>query len=407
MKTIKDLDVRTKRVLMRCGLDMPLDDKGNITDDGRILASLESIKYVLDNGGTLTLMTHMGRPQKLMAKGMSKDEVTKKFTTKVIIKSIIPHLGLSEEDVFFCDDYYSGKYKLADLPDNKLILLENLRFTPGENSKDEDERKSFAVILKEFGDVFVNNDFGIPHRKNTSVYELAKIMDSYAGHLLLKEVTELNNLVENPETPFIAILGGAKVEGKVKMIERLKANPIIIIGAMKYAFDKARGRDVGASLCLGVDTAKALLDSPKKDSIYVVEQDVVVKKTESGFDYYTIRITNGNEPISENEAGLDIGEDALTEIKKRLENSKTVFWNGNAGLSEDEHFRATFKLVEILAGLKDKGVKVVVGGGDSVTALKEAGHTIQEFHHVSTGGGASLAVLSGEKLPALDVLGYY
>lgn len=407
MKRLQDLKLEGKRVLMRVGFDLPLTGTG-IADDSRIKAGLESVIHVLKHGGSMTLMTHMGRPQDLISKGEDEIQVRKRLSTLVIVPKLVDLLqmhgmDITADDIFHCDDYYDGHYTRGGIPPHKIILLENLRFSEGETSDDAGERKSFAEKLAVFGDFFVNNDFGIPNKKHASVFEIAGLLPCAAGHLLIREVEVLSSLLRKPERPFIAILGGAKVEQKVKVIENLQADPIIIVGAMKYAFDKAKGRPVGNSLCLGVDTAEKLLDGPKKDNIIIADQDIVARKFEGKIDYDSIRTVDGMDSLAEDEAGLDIGPRVLDMIEKRLRFARTVFWNGNAGLSEDKHFQSTFKLVELLAGCD---AKVIVGGGDSTTAIKQAGFCEKDFFHVSTGGGASLALLSGKKLPALEALGY-
>jgi len=402
MNTLDDIECRDKRVLMRVDFNVPLKE-GCIANSERIKAALPSIRFVLENNGSLTLMSHLGKPQKEFQKS-SADDVRKKLSLKVVILELAKCLNISEDDIAFVDDYYDGNYSRSHIPDKKIVLLENLRFDKREESKDEGERQAFAKVLKEFGDVYVNDAFGTAHRPHASVYDVPLSMECAAGFLMQKEIEKLSYLLKDPERPFVVVLGGAKVADKVNVIRNLKADEFVIIGAMKYAFDAARGRNVGKSLCEGVDVAKELIDSEVMSRIYVAEDDVIAKKSEAGFDYASARVADGLEPIGADELGLDIGPKTIEAISKIVAKAKTLVWNGPAGFFEDEHFsKGTYAIANMLASLK--GVKVFIGGGDSVSAIASSGHAYDEYYHVSTGGGATLEMLEGKVLPAIRALG--
>lgn len=385
IKTINDFDFSNKRIIMRCDFNVPMDKQRNITSTKRIDAALPSIKKILENCKQLVLMSHLGKPKKLEKEGK---EYKEKLSLDIVAKTLQEKLG---EEVILVEDYIEN-----ELPNNKIILLENVRFNiKQEQSKEDEQREIFAKRLASFGEIFVNDAFGTCHRKEASVYDIVKYLPSCIGYLVEKEVVELKKVI-NPESPFVAILGGAKVEDKIQVIEALskKADNIIIVGAMDFAFKKAKGIEVGKSLCEGVDTAKKVLESDYADKI-ILPQDVVVAKKE---DFSDVKTVEGN--IEEEYAGLDIGEKTVNKIIELCKEAKTIFWNGPAGLFEVEPFnKGTLKIAQELAKLDNTRI---VGGGDSVTAVEQAGLE-NSFTHVSTGGGASLELIQFGGLPALDI----
>ena len=411
MKRIDDLAISGKRVLMRLDLDVPVKD-GKVTDRSRLEAGIPSIIHVLKNNGTLTIMGHLGRPDEKLKKADHDEEmkIRKEKSAAPLIASFLmmineDGISLKEEDVFFCDDYYDGHYDRESLPDKKIILLENLRFDQRERSKDPHAKEWFAKTLKAFGDCYVNDAFGNSHRDHVSMVSLPLMMESAAGFKILDEVKKIEYLVKDPERPFVAILGGAKVADKVKVIKNLKADRIIIVGAMKYAFDRAKGRSIGKSLCLGVEEAEEILQSAIKQRLYVADDDIVVTKKDFGLDYSTIRTLKGMESMAHEEAGLDIGHLSIERIRSMIKDAKTIVWNGPAGLFEDDHFAAgTFAIANLLA---ESDAKVFIGGGDSQAAIEKSGHSEKDYYYISTGGGAMLTILGGDRLPSLEALGYY
>lgn len=385
IKRLDDLDFSDKKVIMRCDFNVPLDKERSITSTKRIDAALPSIKKVLENCKQLVLMSHLGKPKKLADKG---EDFETKLSLDVVAKSLSEKLS---EEVILVKDYMNN-----DLPENKIILLENVRFYyEQEQSKDDKEREVLAKRLASFGEVFVNDAFGTCHRKQASVYDIAKFLPSCIGYLVDKEVTELAKVIE-PEKPFVAILGGAKVEDKIQVIEALskKTDNIIIVGAMDFAFKKAQGLNVGQSLCEGVEVAKEALNSDYADKLILPEDTVVAIK--EGFN--DVKTIEGD--IEDDYAGLDIGDKSIKTILNLCKEAKTIFWNGPAGLFEVPPFnKGTLAIANALSNLTNTRI---VGGGDSVTAVEQAG-VADKFTHVSTGGGASLELIQHESLPALDI----
>lgn len=393
-----------KRVFVRVDFNVPQDKRSYVmTDATRVEAAVPTLKNILEAGGKLVLASHLGKPQKELKSGKTLDELKRTRSLEIVVGKLSALLG---RDVIFVRDYLEQQ----QLPDADVVLLENTRFSSAEESKDDTVRQKMAQTLATFADYYVCDAFGTAHRKHSSVYELTLLFKgrAAAGYLMEKEIEALDRIVnlQEKDKPFGAILGGAKVEDKIKVIENLypKVHTMAIIGAMEFAFDKAQGREIGDSLCEGVEVAKGLIGKGYTARLYTPEDVVIARKTDSGYgDVRTVDIADG---IPKGYAGLDIGEKGIEEVKRRLSGCKTIFWNGPAGLFEVKPFDiGTRKLAEFLAGMKDKAV-VIVGGGDSVTAVNLLGLQDQ-FYHVSTGGGASLEMLElkpGEYLPAVDAL---
>jgi phosphoglycerate kinase len=359
--TLKDIPLKGKRVLMRVDFNVPLNKDGSIADDSRIKAALPSIRYVLSHGGSLVLMSHLGRP-----KGVDPT-----LSLKVCADRLSELLG---EPVAFGDE--SGKVR----------LLENLRFHPEEEKPTE----SFVVGLAKLGDVYVNDAFGTAHRKHASTYEIAKYFPgkAVAGFLMEKEVEALGTLLKNPKRPFYAVLGGAKISSKIGLVEALldKVDGLFLGGAMAFTFLKAKGWEIGKSLFEPefVEKAKGMLSNPKIH----LPTDVM------GDDG---KIYAGN--VSGQ--GMDVGPKTIEEWGKALGRATTVFWNGPLGVFEKAGFeKGTKEMAELLAR---SGAKVIVGGGDSVAAIQQMGLG-DKFYHLSTGGGAALEFLEYGHLPGIDAL---
>jgi len=392
---IEDLDLKGKKVLMRVDFNVPLDDNQNITDDTRIQAALPSIKYVLDNGGTAILMSHLGRP-----KGQIKSEFS--------LKPVADHLSnLIGKQVIMADDCVGEKIEdmAKNLQPGEILLLENLRFHNAETGKDSPEaNEKFAAGLAKLGDVYVDDAFGTAHRAHASMVGVTKYIEKCAaGYLLQKEIKFLGGAVENPERPFVAILGGAKVSDKIPVIENLltKADSIIIGGAMAYTFLKAQGHTIGKSMLQEdfIEISKSFLDKAEEknipmllpvDHICAPEFDAVDKVSEID----TI-------DIPDDLMALDIGPKSIKLFADEIAKANTIVWNGPMGVFEKPEFaNGTFAIADAVAASDSVSI---IGGGDSVSAIKKAG-VADKVSHISTGGGASLEYLEGKVLPGIAAL---
>ena len=410
-KTIADIDVSGKKVLMRVDFNVPLDN-GEVTNDKRIVAALPSIKYVLDGGGALILMSHLGRP---------KGEIKAEFSLKPVADRLAELLdrpvtlgppevvGLGTEEL------------VAAMKPGNIVLLENLRFHPGETMPDKarknpdgqlefDQRETlygFVKALGRLGDVYVNDAFGTCHRKHASMYGAAKIIKAgggpaVAGFLVEKEIKYLHDAVSDPARPFVAILGGAKVSDKIKLISSLldKVERIIIGGAMAYTLLKSQGISVGKSLVEEdqVEPMKALLEKAG-DKIVLPDDNVVT----DDFDTGKPQTTDGL-GMADNMQGMDIGPETIEKFSEIIVGAKTVVWNGPMGVFEKPDYAAgTRAIAEVVAEATDAGAVSVIGGGDSAAAVDQMG-LAGRMTHVSTGGGASLAYLEGKPMPPLEIL---
>jgi len=406
-KTVADIDVKGKKVLMRCDFNVPLDENCNITSDDRIVKALPTIKHILDHGGTLILMSHLGRP-----KGVPEE----KFSLKPVAKRLSDLLG---QQVVFAADCVGPdpKAKAAALKSGDCMLLENLRFHKEETIKDKAAKEDaqlrqakddFAKELASMADVYVDDAFGTAHRDNASMYTVPAVMEGkprVIGFLIEKELRFLGDTLKDPERPFVAILGGAKVSDKIGVIENLtnKVDTIVIGGAMAYTFLKALGKQVGNSLCEDdfLDKATALLDLAKEAGCEVVlpVDSVVAQEVKAGAANKVV-----GEDIEAGWLGLDIGPKSQAIFAEKAKGAKTVVWNGPMGVFETEPFDEGTKAVALaVAEATDKGAKSIIGGGDSASAVTKLGLE-DRISHISTGGGASLEFLEGKKFVCLEIL---
>lgn len=387
-----------KRVIIRCDLNVPLDGI-RITDDGRIVASVPTIKYLVDHGAKVIVISHLGRPEG------APDE-------KYSLEPAATRLGeLLGQPVFFASDTVGSEARGAvkALENGGVAVLENLRFNAGETSKNEDERREFAAKLADLGDLFVSDGFGVVHRKQASVYELAQLLPSYAGFLIEKELEVATRLTTDPVRPYAVVLGGSKVSDKLGVIDHLlpSVNKLLIGGGMVFTFLAALGHKVGSSL-LEVDqisVVQGYLERAKQLGVEVVLPTDIVVASKFGADA-EVAITSADaiesSPFGASGLGLDIGPESAANFALEIKQAKTVFWNGPMGVFEIDKFaggtRAVAQALTEVDGLS------VVGGGDSAAAVRILGFTDEQFGHISTGGGASLEFLEGKKLPGLEVL---
>jgi phosphoglycerate kinase len=374
-------DLTGKRVLVRSDLNVPLDGS-RITDDGRIRASVPQIRALLDAGAKVVVCAHLGRP---------KGSPDPKYSLAPVATRLGELLGT---DVTFVEDLstYDGQSSVA--------LLENVRFNPGETSKDDGERSAYADRLAALADVYVDDAFGAVHRKHASVYDVAQRLPHAAGDLVRREVEVLHRLTENPQRPYVVVLGGSKVSDKLKVIESLlpRVDTLLVGGGMCFTFLKAQGHDVGDSLLEAdqLDACRVFLETGK----IVLPVDVVVAADISAEAETDIVAADA---IPAGRKGLDIGPRSVELFRDRLDGASTVFWNGPMGVFEVEPFAAgTRGVAEAIAALPD--ALTVVGGGDSAAAVRQLGIDEGRFGHISTGGGASLEYLEGKELPGLTAL---
>ena len=387
-----------KRVVIRCDLNVPLDGK-RITDDGRIVASVPTIKYLVEQGAKVIVISHLGRPE-----GAPDD----KYSLEPAADRLSELLG---QPVLFAADTVGiqAEAALKVLDKGGVVVLENLRFNPEETSKDETVRKEFAAKLAAFGDIFVSDGFGVVHRKQASVYELAQALPSYAGFLVEKELDVMKRLTSHPERPYAVVLGGSKVSDKLGVIDHLlpSVDKLLIGGGMVFTFLAALGHKVASSL-LEVDqipTVNGYLARAKELGVEIILPTDIVVASKFGADA-EVAITAAdaieNSPFGATGLGLDIGPESAENFAKVIADSKTVFWNGPMGVFEIDAFangtRAVAQALTEVHGLS------VVGGGDSAAAVRILGFEDSQFGHISTGGGASLEYLEGKALPGLEVL---
>jgi phosphoglycerate kinase len=401
LRTLDSLgDLRGSRVLVRCDLNVPLKD-GQITDDGRIRASLPTLNVLLDAGARVVVVSHLGRPDG------APDE---KYSLAPVARRLGELLG---RDVVFASDTVgsSADEAVADLDEGGIVLLENLRFNPGETSKDAAEREAFAGRLAAHADAFVSDGFGVVHRKQASVYEVASLLPSAAGLLIQTELGVLERLTRTPEAPYTVVLGGSKVSDKLAVIGALlpKVDTLLIGGGMLFTFLAAQGHKVGASLLETdqIDNVTGYLAQAEELGVEIVLPTDIVVASKFGAD--AEHVTTASDAIEETPfgasgLGLDIGPDSAARFADVIGASKTVFWNGPMGVFELAPFAAGTKAVaSALTTIDGLGV---VGGGDSAAAVRALGFTDDQFGHISTGGGASLEFLEGKRLPGLEVLGW-
>jgi phosphoglycerate kinase len=400
IKSLQDLlaeGVEGRGVLVRSDLNVPVSDDGTISDPGRIIASVPTLKALSDAGAKVIVTAHLGRP---------KGEPDPKFSLAPVAAALGEQLGRHVQlagDVVGTD----ALARAEGLTDGDVLLLENIRFDPRETSKDDAERLALAKALVDLvGDdaAFVSDGFGVVHRKQASVYDVATLLPHYAGTLVATEVEVLKALTSSTERPYAVVLGGSKVSDKIAVIENLasKADSIVIGGGMCYTFLAAQGLSVGNSLCQEemIDTCRALLET-YGDVIHLPVDIVVAEKFAADSPPETVAA----DKIPDGKMGLDIGPESVKRFAALLSNAKTVFWNGPMGVFEFPAFAAGTKgVAEAIIGATGKGAFSVVGGGDSAAAVRQLGLPEDGFSHISTGGGASLEYLEGKELPGIQVL---
>lgn len=398
MKSIDELDLNGKRVLIRCDFNVPLDGDV-ITDDGRIRAALPTLNKLLEKNASVVIMAHLGRP---------KGEVNPKYSLAPVAKRLGELLG---REVALAEDVVgeSAKAVVAKLGPGQVALLENVRYEPGEAAKDCAERAELAKKYAEFGDVFVSDGFGVVHRKQASVYDVAHLLPSAPGYLVGREVEVLRKLTQDPERPLVVVLGGAKVADKLAVIDNLLkvADTLIVGGGMAYTFLKAQGKEVGKSLLdeSNVATCAEYLERAKaagKTLLLPVDARIA-----EGADFEGRKVLGEVQAVSVDEIpadrmALDIGPETEKLFAETIKGARTVFWNGPMGVFEiAELSHGTAAVAKALA---DSAAFSVIGGGDSAAAVRSLGHADDDFGHISTGGGASLEFLEGKELPGIAVL---
>ena len=389
-KTVKDVDVRSRRVLVRVDYNVPLDAQGNVSDDKRITASLPTINYLLEQGARIILCSHLGRP---------KGEVKKEFSLAPVakrLKELLPNVN-----IYFASDCIGeeAQQKAAALKDGEILLLENLRFHKEEEKNDPE----FAKKLASLAEIYVSDAFGTVHRAHASTAGVAAYLPAVAGFLIGKELSIMGGALENPERPFVAILGGAKVADKIGVITNLlnKCDTLLIGGGMAYTFFKAMGYEIGDSLldAESIDLAKQLMETAKEKGVkLLLPVDTVVAKA---FAADAEHMTVASNAIPAGWQGLDIGEKTRELFAAEIKNAKTVIWNGPMGVFEFPEFaKGTEAVAKACA---ECGGTTIIGGGDSASAVKKLGYA-DKMTHISTGGGASREFLEGKVLPGVAAL---
>ncbi len=397
MKTVDDLgELRGKRVLVRSDLNVPLDD-GKITDDGRITASAPTITDLAARGARVVVCAHLGRPKGKPDPAYSLAPVAARLAEVL------------DRPVEFATDTVgeSARTAVAELGDGDVVLLENLRFNAGEESKDDAARGEFADQLASLADVYVGDGFGAVHRKHASVYDVPQRLPHAAGQLVVAEVKVLRRLTENPDKPYAVALGGSKVSDKLGVIDNLldQVDRLLIGGGMVFTFLKAQGHEVGKSLLEEdqLDTVRGYLDEAQAKGVEIVLPVDIVAATEVSAD--ADHDVVAADAIPADRLGLDIGPESGALFASKISDARTVFWNGPMGVFEMEPYaEGTRALAQALTEVTSAGGLTVVGGGDSAAAVRKLGFDEKAFGHISTGGGASLEFLEGKTLPGLDVL---
>ncbi len=389
-KTVRDIDLKDKKVIVRCDFNVPLDENGKITDNRRIVGALDTIKYLLEQNAKIILVSHLGRP---------KGEVKPEFSLKPVAEELSRLLG---KDVKLASDIIgeSAKTLTSNMKSGDIVLLENIRF----DAREEKNDLEFAKQLASMAEIYVNDAFGTAHRAHSSTAGIAQYLPAVSGFLMEKELNFLGTALENPKRPFVAILGGAKVSDKIAVIDNLlnKVNSLIIGGAMANTFIKAMGYNVGNSLCETdkIDLANELIEKAKLKNIkLILPIDAKIgKEFNKDTESKIVDINN----VPEGWSIFDIGPKTIELYKKELENAKTIVWNGPVGLFEFDQFAiGTNSVAEILASLDN--ATTIIGGGDSAAAVEKSG-LADKMTHISTGGGASLEFLEGKKLPGVECL---
>ena len=388
-KIVRDIDLKGKKVFVRCDFNVPMDKEQNITDNTRIKAAIPTIKYLLEQNCKIILASHLGRP---------KGEVKPEFSLKPVAKELS---RLLDKEVIMANDVIGedATSKAANLKEGEIMLLENVRFHREETDNDPE----FAKKLASMAEIFVNDAFGAAHRAHASTAGIADYLPAVSGFLIEKELTVLGNAINNPERPFMAILGGAKVSDKIGVIDSLldKVDTLMIGGGMAYTFFKAQGYNVGNSLCEvdKVDLALEAMEKAKQKGVKLLlpVDTKVGKEFKPDTESKTVAWTE----IPDDWEGFDIGEKTIAMFKEELKNAKTVIWNGPLGLFEFDQFAIGTN--EIAKALSELDATTIIGGGDSGAAVEKAG-LADKMTHISTGGGASLEFFEGKKLPGIECL---
>jgi len=394
-KTIEDLkekQLEGKKVLVRVDFNVPLNEELEITDDTRIVAALPTIKYLISHHTKVILMSHLGRPKGKVVEKLRLDPVAKRLS-KLLLQEVRKANDCIGEEV---------EKIVSNMQDREVVLLENLRFHPEEEKNDYE----FSKKLANLADIFINDAFGTAHRAHSSTVGVAKILPSCAGFLMSKEIEVLSNLMENPERPFVVLLGGAKISGKIDIVQNLLdiADKILIAGGMSYTCLAAQGYAVGNSLLEEYDleiVRKMLKRAEELGNKILLPIDLVIARKEVSEDAKSIMV--GIDSIPKDGIGVDLGEKSLAMFEEAIKKARTVFWNGPVGVFEIDKFaKGTNRIARALADINGKAI-TVIGGGDSIAAIDKAGFT-KKITHISTGGGASLEFLGGKKLPGIEVL---
>ena len=388
-KTVRDIDVRGKKVLVRCDFNVPQDENGNITDNRRIVGALDTIKYLLDNNAKVILCSHLGRP---------KGQVKPEFTLAPVAKELS---RLLDKEVKLAEDIIgpSAKELANGLAEGEAILLENVRF----DKREEENDPEFSKELASMAELYVNDAFGTAHRAHATTAGVAAYLPAVSGFLIEKELKFLGEALNTPKRPFVAIMGGKKVSDKIDVIESLleKVDTLLIVGAMAYTFFRAQGYTVGTSICEEdkLDLARGLVEKAKEKGVkFMLPIDNRVGKE---FDKDTESMVVKSNEIPDDWMGLDIGPETVELYSKELEAAETVLWNGPAGVAEFEQF--AYGTNSIAKKLSEISAITVIGGGDSAAAVEKTGLS-DKMTHISTGGGASLEFLEGKALPGIECL---
>ena len=395
MKTIESLgDLSGKSVLVRSDFNVPLDADKIITDDGRIRAALPTLKLLLDAGAKVIVVAHLGRPKGKVNPDYSLAPVAKRLEELAGVKVTLASDTVGE----------GAKAAVAEAKPGEIVLLENVRFNAAETSKDDAEREAFAKELAALADVFVSDGFGVVHRKQASVYDVAKLLPAATGLLVAKEIESLGKAVNNPERPYVVVLGGSKVSDKLGVIANLlsKADKLIVGGGMAYTFLAAKGYEVGTSLLEKdqIDTVKGYIETAEKNGVELLLPIDTVVAPYFGADAPATVVPSTEIPADQ--MGLDIGPKTRELFADAIKSAKTVVWNGPMGVFEFPAFAEGTKAVA--KAMSESDAFSVIGGGDSASAVRNLGFDESTFSHISTGGGASLELLEGKVLPGIAVL---
>lgn len=392
-KTVKDVELKGRRVLVRVDFNVPMDkETGKITDDNRIVQALPTIKYIIDQGGKAILFSHLGKVKTEADKLINSLKPVAKRLSELLNKEVkfIPVTrGKELEDA------------VNNLQEGEVILVENTRFEDLEGKKESKNDPELGKYWASLGDIFVNDAFGTAHRTHASNVGIASNIECVSGFLMEKEINFIGGAVDNPTHPYVAILGGAKVSDKIAVIENLldKADKVLVGGGMAYTFLKAKGYNIGTSICEEdkVDFAKSLIEKAK-DKLVLPVDIAVAKEFRNDVEFRYANVTD----IADDEMGLDIGPKTIELFTKELQGAKTIVWNGPVGVFEMENFaKGTKGICEAIANLPD--ATTIIGGGDSAAAVFQFGYE-DKFSHISTGGGASLEYLEGKTLPGIAVI---